>query len=321
MINKEYDIWLQWTVSPKCNLDCIYCFDYNLRHNRNKESKSRYRPFVRAMRKAFIMDLSSIRRILRFRSREANEGMAAIDIPALMKVLSATNNTFLIGFTGGGEPFLIPNIIEACEEISRRHLLGFNTNLTIPAIQEFAKRIDPGRVSWIMASLHIKQLERMNLLDRYIRNYLICKERGFAIAANSVAYPPLLGEVDTYRRFFREKGISISFAPFVGSYNGREYPKSYTEEEVKVFGLKESCRDIFYPRGNICNAGYNVAMVLPSGDVISCFPLHERIGHIYKGVVFRKTLLRCPLSFCGCPVYAYNPHLFQKAKQQADCSS
>ena len=136
-----------------------------------------------------------------------------------------------------------------------------------------------------------------------------------------MAHPSLSDEADKYRLFFREKGIPVRFMPFVGSYNGRDYPKSYTPEELKIFGLEKSDHDKFYPRNKLCNAGYNVALVLPSGDLISCFPLHKRMGNIYKKIVFSKTLLSCSSNWCACPTYAYDPYLYQRALQEASTAS
>ena len=99
------------------------------------------------------------------------EKISEINTSALIKTLSSTNRTFKIRFTGGGDPFLIPNIVEACEKITRSHFVCIVSNLITEKIQEFSENIDPKRVLYINASLHIKELERLNLLDKYIYNF------------------------------------------------------------------------------------------------------------------------------------------------------
>lgn len=166
-----------------------------------------------------------------------------------MNTLNQTNKIFRIGFTGG-EPFLCSNIVDACVEITKKHYISF-TNLISKNIKGFFEKIDSERIIRIHASLHIKELERLNLLDRYIENFLLCKEKGFDILAQEVGYPPLLGEVEKYKKFFKEKGIELSFTPFYGEYNGNIYPGAYTKQELELFCL--DMKDIVKEIVNIDN--------------------------------------------------------------------
>ena len=122
-----YDVSLQWSVTNRCNLNCHYCFQFDSEAKRYGE-------------------------------------IYKIDIPAVIKTLNKTNKVFRIGFVGG-EPFLVPNMVEACTEITKKHYIAFNTNLTSSNIKEFSEKIDPKRVIHIVASLHIKELEKHNLLN------------------------------------------------------------------------------------------------------------------------------------------------------------
>jgi MoaA/NifB/PqqE/SkfB family radical SAM enzyme len=236
-----------------------------------------------------------------------------------MKTLEKTNKIFKISFTGGGEPFLIPNIVEACARITKKHYIFILTNLTINnKIKEFAQKINPKRVSEIHASLHIKELERHNLLGNYINNFLLCKEKGFKIIANVVAYPSLLNEVKKYKKFFRDKGINIKFEPFMGRYNDKEYPQSYTNEEKKIFDFdKINLKNTYNHQQKICNAGYNVGLVCTSGRIQPCNQISENIGHIYKKIKFKQNLTICPYKFCGCPLSIFDPYLFKKALKES----
>ena len=96
-----------------------------------------------------------------------------------------------------------------------------NTNLTSIKIRNFANKIDPDRVLSIIASLHIKELERTRLLDNYIQNYHLCKEKGFNIIASAVGYPPILKEIEKYKEFFQEKGIDLIWDPYYGRFNSK----------------------------------------------------------------------------------------------------
>lgn len=276
----ECDAFLEWIATLKCNLTCGYCID----------GVDRY-------------------------PGHASE----IDIPALIRTLNETNKIFLISFSGG-EPFLVPNIIEALQELTKKHYITLFTNLTSKKIEEFANKINPERVASITASLHLKELERLSLLDTYINNFLLCKAKKFNIMAIEIAYPPLLPEVEKYKKFFRERGIEIKFSPLKpGTYGGKKYPESYTEQELEVFGLygKKSVLKAFSLKGQICNAGYNVAIVYPNGDINPCFEIRESIGNIYKKIEFKHNLVRCPFEQCGCPLRS-NPYFFEKALEQCN---
>jgi MoaA/NifB/PqqE/SkfB family radical SAM enzyme len=235
-----------------------------------------------------------------------------------MRMLNQTDRTYRITFTGGGEPFLVPNIIEGCKEITQKHFISINTNLTLPRISEFSKEIDPERVLFILASLHIKELERLNLLKKYINNYRLCKDKGFNIIAAAVGHPSLLDEITKYKRFFQEEGIHFHFDPFIGRYNEKTYPDSYTEKEIEIFGIDINQIEQFRQKGRLCNVGYNVADVSPNGNVTPCVRIRKSIGNVYQNVEFNSKLIRCPFEFCGSPLNIYDPYLLKKAKEQSN---
>jgi len=240
-----------------------------------------------------------------------------IDADAFVEQLDKTGLTFRVGFTGG-EPFLVPNIVEACEKITRKHYVSFNTNLTLARTAEFVQRIDPQRVIEIHASCHIKELDIRGLIDRYCENYRLCKEAGFAIKAVARAYPPLLGELGRYREIFASKGVELEIGMYCGDYEGKHYPEAYTEAELAEWNLEEAPDIKFMSRckGQLCNAGYNVAIIDPEGVVYSCFLAGTPLGDISKGFKFRKTMLRCPVDYCSCPLNCYDVPLFERALEE-----
>jgi MoaA/NifB/PqqE/SkfB family radical SAM enzyme len=245
---KKYDYWLHWDIGNECNLNCSYCL------NKPKQGKLNF--WNKKIRKLLQLEISEIIEILKHKFKKSK---SKIDLPSLMRTLNKTNKTFKIGFTGGGEPFLIPNVIDVFEQITKKHYISMNTNLTSRKIKEFAQRIRPEKVIDIVASLHIKELERTNLMERYVENFSICEKKGFDIYPMVVAYPPLINEVQKYKSLFNKFGIQIQFSPFNGTYSGKIYPEAYTKEEITAFDLKllnKSKR-----KGELCNAGYNAAIV------------------------------------------------------------
>jgi len=270
----KIDAGLMWNLSSKCNLNCEYCVSADYL----KENK-----------------------------------LENIDIPPLLETLKKTGKTFCIQLTGGGEPFLVPNFLEACQALTKDHYISLSTNLTSPKVKEFAEIIDPKRVLLIAASAQIKEMEKKNLTDCYINNFLLFKNKGFNIRSVVVAYPSLLSEADKYKRFFSDRGINIEYNNFRGKYQGKDYPAAYTKEEREKLSLHP---EIHYQYGKVCNAGYNAATVKPNGEISPCLKINLDLGNIYTGIHLRKNLMYCPLKFCECPVNIYSQDLLSKAIQQ-----
>jgi len=315
--NQNYDAYLSWRIAGKCNLSCEYC--YNHPSERAKPSiRHLLREIERRRERISQVGIFGLIKALVLRIKEKKIRTSMIDIPALLNTLDKTNKIFRITLSGGGEPFLIKNIITLCVEITKKHYLSINTNLTSKKIEEFCDKIDPQRVIKIHASLHIKELERLNLLDVFAHNFLLCKEKGFNIEVRAVAYPKLFNEADKYRELFKKKGMEFTFDRFRGIYNGKEYPAAYTEQELAAFNIKhDALLDMLLcSKGTMCNAGYNAAVVWANGYVMSCGNIPEKLGHIYKGIRFKNSLIKCPIMHCGCPLKVYDTYLYEKALKE-----
>ena len=280
MNRESYDVWLNFTSILKCNLNCEYCI---ARQYKTGEVKK-------------------------------------INIPALIKTLDKTGKIFRINFTGIGEPFLVPNFIKACQKLSRRHYISMNTNLTSSKIKEFAQKTSPKKVVGINASVHIKELERHNLLQKYIENFLLLKQKGFEIIAREVAYPPNAQEIKRYINYFNRRGIKLHFDLFVGEYNNKKYPDAYTEQELELFGFKKKKKQLIQkhkPFQKYCNAGYNIFEAKINGDLYPCAFIPEQMGNIYENIEFRKKITRCPLKFCPSPISTCDKSLLKQALRES----
>ncbi len=276
LIRKEdqhYDAWLQWSVTSQCNFNCIYCF------GKIPVNKS---------------------------------GINIINTEKLIPTLDKTGMVFRIGFTGG-EPFLIPNIIDACEEITRKHYVSFNTNLATPEVKRFAERIDPGRVLNIHASLHFDELMGRKLMDSFVANYKMLERKGFNIYAEAVAWPGMSDRVPDYKRVMDSYGIEFTFAPYIGNNKVLDYPEVYSGNELLAYNLSKDNLEWFNQKGESCNAAFNAGVVFSNGDVYPCFQIKEKIGNVYQEINFNNELTLCPAKRCACPLNKYDDYLFSKA--------
>lgn len=320
-----FDAWLLWIMTYECNLRCAYCW-YNLGADsalfnhvfsscgQNKTITHKRIPVERYGEKEcacekknnFLGDVFAGQ--MRMRTGFLKNAQS-IDIDALKKFLAQADKKLCI-VLGGGEPFLIPNIIDICAEITKKHYLGINTNLTAGNIVDFTKKIDPSKVVFIEASCHIEELERACLLDTYVRHFRACKEKKFNINAVERAYPPLAPKVKKYQDFFAAHEIELKFGKFCGKYKNLDYPEAYTPEEKRIFCLEQTTdTSMFYSKGCLCNAGYNACVVFPSGRAEVCCQIHESLGSIFKKITFKNELRVCPHEYCGCPLNTYIPYL------------
>jgi MoaA/NifB/PqqE/SkfB family radical SAM enzyme len=270
-----YDAWIHWTLTYRCNLRCSYCF-----RDQDDAPKTPLQP---------------------------------IRIQPLLDTLAATGRTFKVGFTGGGEPFLVPNIVDACRALTASHYIRFNTNLTPSRVAAFAEQIDPSRVTHIHASLHIEELKSRKLLDRFVHHYRMLTEKGFDIAAIEVAHPSYAPHAADLRREFSDRGVTIRFGLFNGTYQGRAYPAAYTPDELDLFGLQHQALEPYASLFRVCNAGYNVMIAQPDGSLSPCIGIHADLGNLYSGIRCNPRLAVCPLEHCGCPLNSYDQELFRRA--------
>ncbi len=269
-----YDYWLQWDVTRFCALDCEYCF--------NPESKKKFTPIE-------------------------------LDIDALLKTLLKTGKIFRIGFTGG-EPLLVPNIIEAIEALQvNGHIISLNTSLLNKRVQEFSEKVDPDKTLFVHASYHYHEFKKRGMLGRFAENYRLIEEKGFNIYTEAIAYPKYVSSVDEILEYALTNGIKTKFAPYVGGYKSKGYPEKYTEGEIAAFNLDYDDIDSYSPKGEICNAGYSAAVVYSNGEIHKCFNIKERLGNIYEEINFEKNLEICQRNVCGCPLNYYDKELLMKS--------
>lgn len=244
-----------------------------------------------------------------------------IEISPLLEVLERTNKTFRIDFIGGGEPFMVSNIIDACKKLTQKHYVMFITNLVSDKIKQLADEVDPQRVMYLSGSFQIKQLQERKLVGRFVENYNYCKERGFELHTSIVAYPEILNELEEWISFLKTNGIEDTvISPYFGNYKGKEYPRDYSTEEIVI--LSKSCEKFkdYIAASNsnneLCNAGFNIASVDQQGNVRACKKIRESLGNVYKEIRLKDRMTVCSQEQCNCPVRSFDKYLFQKAQSQ-----
>jgi len=146
MSEMRYDVEADWYLLDTCNYRCDYCF----------------------------LNQATLGKKLAT-SAEPEEWRNAYD---------ATGLTWLLHLTGG-EPSLYPGFADLASALTERHYLSLNSNMTGPALRAFAERVDPHRVSFINAGLHLAERERRRGEAAFVRHVEMLRDRDFQSSCRS----------------------------------------------------------------------------------------------------------------------------------------
>lgn len=210
------------------------------------------------------------------------------------RAFDRTGLTWLLHLTGG-EPTIYPRFADLCRLLSGRHYLSFNSNLTHPGVVDFSECVDPSRISFINAGLHVEERERRRGLAKFLKHAVLLKERNFPIFVSVVATPEVLSRVDEVIELTAPIGLPPIPKLLRGAYRGRIYPASYSATEKATFiefakraregyeavGLRERPSiDVFGDEnylggipsfgGRLCSAGEKFVSLQPDGRIYRC---------------------------------------------------
>lgn len=179
------DIEVNWLLNIYCNYECRYCY-----------------------------------------CRGINKKKAFRGLPDTQKIIDAFNNAGLkwLIYMSGGEPFFYPNFIELCQGLTQKHIISLNTNLSHKKVYEFADTIDPESMRCVHASVHIEELEKLGLVDDFIKKYKYLESKGFYIFASYVMHPLLVDRFERDYEYFKQAGIILRPKLFRGPYTKFQLP-------------------------------------------------------------------------------------------------
>lgn len=282
----RYDIEGDWQLLNTCNYRCDYCF----LPAASLGSKLQVHAAPDAWRAAF----------------------------------DATGKTWLLHLTGG-EPSHYPDFVALCAELTRRHFLSLNSNMTGPALVAFAAEIDPARVSFVNAGLHPAERQRRQGEGAFLRHTELLIKRGFPVMASVVATPKVLRSFDAIVASLRPIGL-VPFPKLMqGIRENGPYPETYTAEERALFrhyslaaeraneslfgtGRERPSIDLPLGRdhleanpnylGQLCSAGRDFVKIRPDGEVKRC-GRGKSMGNILRGdLALKKKAKPCDRSHC-----------------------
>jgi MoaA/NifB/PqqE/SkfB family radical SAM enzyme len=192
----------------------------------------------------------------------------------------------------GGEPSVYPGFIQLVSFLTQKHVVNVNTNLSFD-IYKFMEKI-PYQNVCLNVSFHP---EFITIEDLMIKLRALLKN-GYGCTVCCVGYPPFLKDLERYKEILTENNIPFNMSPFLGSYEGRDFPKDYNEDEHNIlrritddptgkdevnkkwldFRMNEEKH-----KGKLCRMGQTYAIILPNGDIKRCCsPFTKKIGNIFE---------------------------------------
>jgi len=249
------DVDYDWHLTDACNFNCVYCFP-QIKAKKNS-------PFTRKI--------------------VTKNVVAAFD---------NTGKSSNINMSGG-EPFLFPDFINVCIGLTQKHHIGINTNLSVSAVDEFAAKIDPKKVSYIWAAVHLDERQKLkDGMKNFAKRYNLLKSKGFNISIIYVLHPSKLSTYKVELEYIKSFGIdNIMLKVFKGMYDGQEYPQSFPDsvkdEIIANSGGYQPSKT--YLKGNqdfhgkLCYAGQKFFKICVDGKVERCASDSTDYGNIYDG--------------------------------------
>lgn len=265
-------ISLNWHINYECNFACEYC--------NQVKNRSNFKPF---------------------------------DCDQFNRVFSETDLSFSVHMSGG-EPFLYPDFIQICKIITQKHWVSINTNLSTENVYEFADIINNSKIVFVNCGVHILQREiGSRRMSDFIKKIIYLQEKNIKVYANYVTYPPLIHRMQKDFVFLRKEGIqNIQAQIFQGYYRGKEYPKSFSEDDkrlIKELGcdrdqilILDKNRSFFR---KYCNAGRRSFYMDAKGNLYRCLQSHRKYGNLFDETFSIDSEARlCPFKECDCPFEA-----------------
>ncbi|MHC4944354.1 MAG: tetratricopeptide repeat protein [Planctomycetota bacterium] len=167
----------------------------------------------------------------------------------------------------GGEPFLIPNIVDLIKELNENITVGITTN-TRRDLTEFVQAISPEKCTSVTCSLHPSSPQNF---EDFLGKIMLLKGRGFHVVVNFVAYPEQLWMIPYYKRLVEDAGVVFHVDPY-GPGPKRPYELAEREKEFLKNYVGMDRGDFFNTKPVLyqCSGGMNFFSTLPNGDTYTC---------------------------------------------------
>lgn len=178
----------------------------------------------------------------------------------------------------GGEPFLVPGLVNVLGGLDPVTRLGLTTNLTHD-ISEFLEKVQPHLFVQVTCSLHPSQPKFNESL--FFGRALQLKNRGYPVMINFVGWPEQLWLAEHYRRITLDRGLRFHFDPYGEAYQKIKWSQLELAEIARLRGVDREPHPLTKKYGNnyevLCSGGMTHLSVHPDGTAYRCL-LDQQLG-------------------------------------------
>jgi MoaA/NifB/PqqE/SkfB family radical SAM enzyme len=215
----------------------------------------------------------------------------------------------------GGEPTIYPDFWQFIEKLLKYHRVNIATNLS-------------GDIDYLLNDMNDGELlKRLTVgctfhplfadINQFTSKVKKILDKKVTLSFNYLPYPPQIKEIPKLKEKFREFGVEFLITTFWGTYNGKQYPQSYTDEELSIIdpilatrkGEKFQTKPVV-TKGKLCNAGRTYGIIHPNGEVLRCGGGSWKGESIIIGNIFDDNFSLadepkpCDSEFCPCNEWA-----------------
>ncbi|GEM_PF-1690777 len=218
-----------------------------------------------------------------------------------------------------GEIFLNKPLLRELKQLALAdNVVSMNiiTNLSFSK-EQYARALDGiDHKKWaFVASFHATEVD-----FEHWRETALYMHKHYDFSVIMVAWPPLLAQLETYKKQLEELGLTVFVQAFIGEHEGRYYPRDYSVEARELLRrLSYSRHDYEFlvelKRPGLCHAGHTSLHVDPSGVVRPCgqgmYPY--TLGDLSQEarVNLHDGPRPCPFQTCQCDTENMNTAVFQ----------
>ena len=179
------------------------------------------------------------------------------------------------------------------------------TNLTISPETLLKMRVAQDKRLYVHASWHPLGGAKWSDFKKHL---LMLQDANIPTIVMYLFYPPQIEAWKHYFSWLDKHNIRTCVRRFVGEYEGKPYPRSYSKEvwDFLYAMLQPKTRkygtDLASPQGNLCSASKDMILVHHDGGVGLCA---DCPGAIEDANIFNPSfklnmgLIRCPTRLCG----------------------
>lgn len=201
-------------------------------------------------------------------------------------------NQKLVFYLAFGEPMVAKKFYDVLDMIaSESNWYGHMTSNLSPRLDRLVEtKLFKEKRFNINASFHPTQTS----VDKFLDKLLFLREHGLECPVVFVMWPPFIDKFEEWFKIFDEHNFLVHVRRFRGWYNGKFYPKAYTEEERQFIARYCDDATIKYMlndfnvnlRGWLSYQGMYYILVDYHGDVYTSPDSREKhLGNIFKGDV------------------------------------